>query len=179
MIGSLDAAAALLLAAAGLAKLLSPMAAARMLSRAWQGLRRVPALSLLVRVGGLVEMLVGLAVVVVGGRLPATLLAGCYLVFTVVSVRLVLGRRRASCGCFGRADSPVGRPHVAVNVGFLGSAVAGIAQPAGPVADVYDAGPLAGSIAAGQIVLLAWLAFLSITALPALAADRRRLEEAR
>jgi hypothetical protein len=179
MIGSLVAAAALVVGAAGIAKVISPAPAARMLTQGWRGLRRMRALPTIVRIGGLAEVAIAAAVIATGARVAAALLAACYLVFTAVALRLVIGRPRTPCGCFGRAGTAVGRTHVAVDAAFLAAALAGTIRPAGPAAGLLDHGAVVATIGAAQVVLLAVLAYLCITALPDLGADRRRLVEAR
>ena len=175
MLGSIELAAALLLLAAGVAKVRSPDAAATMLRRAAPRLPAALRQPSAVRIGGVLEAAIATAVVLTGTRAAAALLAGCYAVFAVVSIRLTVLGQRASCGCFGRTDSPVGAAHVVLNVLALAVAAAGVVRPTGPVAGLFDGALLAGLIGAAQAVLVAYLGFLSITALPALAADRQRV----
>jgi hypothetical protein len=177
MIDSLTAAAAILVAVAGVAKVRSPQAAVAMLRRGWPGLRRFARLPSAVRVGGAAETSVGLAVLAAGGRVGAALLAACYLAFAVVAGRLMRRGDNASCGCFGRSDSPVGRAHLGLNLVCVAVSVTAAVRSSRPVGGVLEHGVAIGSIAALQILLLAWLGFLSITALPALAAARRRVVE--
>ena len=92
-----------------------------------------------------------------------------------MAARLISLGARQSCGCFGRTDSPVGRPHGAVNLAALAVAVAAAVRPAGPAGGLFEHGPLAGTVGLAQAGLLAYLGFLSITALPALAAARRQV----
>jgi methylamine utilization protein MauE len=176
MIGALELAAALLLAAAGAAKLVAPGPAAAMLRRAVpplaRNLRAVPAV---VRVGGAAELAIGIGVAVTGSRWSALLLALAYAAFAVVAARLIRLGTRQSCGCFGRTDSPVGRPHVALNLAALAVAIAAVVRPAGPAGGLFDHGALAATVGLAQAGLLAYLGFLSITALPALAAARRQV----
>jgi hypothetical protein len=174
MIGSLQLAAALLLGAAGLAKLVAPGPAAAMLRRAW---RVVP--SAVVRAAAAIEMVVALAVIALGDRAAALALGACYLACAAVSVRLMQRRERASCGCFGRADAPVGGVHLAVNAAAFGIAAAAALRPPGRFGGLFEDGALHGVVGVGQSALLAYLAFLLLTALPALTAARRRLMEAR
>jgi hypothetical protein len=178
VIGSLQLAAALLLAGAGFAKLRAPDQAAAMLRQTgWTTLRRSTA-RLLVRAGGIVEVAVGAAVIATGSRVAAVLLGCCYLVFLIVAGRLLHGGQRVSCGCFGATDSPIGIAHLAVNLAAAAIAVAALVRPPGTVGGLFDGDPLTGVVGVGQSILLAYLAFLSITALPALVAARRRLLEA-
>jgi hypothetical protein len=178
MVGSVLLAAAMLLIGAGGAKLAAPAAATAMVRRSWPRLRAVGRLDDGVRVGGTMEIAAGLLVIGHGGRLAAGLLAAGYLTFLAVSLRLVrAGRstgRSTSCGCFGRADSPVGVSHVVLNVCGLAAGVAAMASPVGPVGDLFTGSTAAGLVGVAQAGLLAYLGFLSITALPALAAERRR-----
>lgn len=177
MIGSVQLAAALLLAGAGLAKLFAPDQAAAMLRKAWWTRLRSGAALVLVRIAGVVEIGVGVAVTATGARIAAALLGCCYLAFLVVAGRLLLRGQRTSCGCFGAADSPIGIGHLVVNVVAMGVAIAAVIRPPGPVGGLFDDDVLTGVVGLGQAVLLAYLAFLSITALPALVAARRRLLE--
>jgi hypothetical protein len=174
MIGSLELAAALLLGGAGTAKLVAPGPAAAMLRRAW---RPVP--HAVVRVGAVPELAVTLAVVARGDRASALALGGCYLAFAAVTVRLMRRRERASCGCFGRADGPVGGIHLAVNAAAIGIAAAAAIRPPGRLGGLFDEGALRGVVGAGQSALLAYLAFLALTALPSMTAARRLLMESR
>lgn len=173
MIGSLVLAAAFLLAGAGLAKAFAPDAAVTMLRSGWPALRRVPRLGVAVRAGGVTEAAVGGAVASVGGAVPVALLGAGYLAFAVVTIRLVSRGQRSSCGCFGRADSPVGPAHLVLNVACVGIAVAGTIRPPGPLGSLADGPALPAVVGVAQAALLAYLGFLSITALPALTTARR------
>lgn len=178
MIGSVELAAALLLAGAGAAKLRAPQPAAAMLRRARLASLRPGRSRILIRTVGVAELGIGLAACVTGGRVAAALLGCCYVAFLIVAVRLLRGGHRASCGCFGATDSPVGAGHLVVNLVGIATASATVARPTGAVGGLLDDERLAGVVGVGQAVLLAYLAFLSITALPALLAARRRLLEA-
>lgn len=179
MIGPVQLAAALLLAGAGAAKLRAPDQAAAMLRAAWRTRLRADAAQVLVRIGGTVEIAVGASVAASGSRVAAALLGCCYLAFLVTAWTLLRRGHRSSCGCFGATESPVGVGHLVVNVVAVGIAIAAAVRPPGPVGGLFDDDVLTGVVGVGQAVLLAYLAFLSITALPALVAARRRLLEAR
>jgi hypothetical protein len=181
MIGSLEMAAALLLTGAGLAKLRSPGQAAAVVRRVspWRGEAWSRAAPLAVRAAGLVEVGAGTAVVVTGYRLCTLLLGACYLAFALVVLALRRDRQHTSCGCFGRADSPVGAAHLVLNLTCLGASAAAFVRPPGSFGGLLGHGALPGVVATGQAVLLAYLGFLSITALPALGAARRQLLETR
>jgi len=177
MIGCLQLAAALLLLGAGGAKLRNPTPAVAMVRRVWRSAPTDRTGRLLLRVVAVAEVAVGVFALAAGSRLAAALLAACYLGFLAVAGRLLITGDRGSCGCFGAAPSPVGAGHLAVNTAAVGVAIAALVHPPGPVTGLFDAGALAGLVAVGQAVLLAYLAFLSITALPGLLAARRQLLE--
>ena len=125
---------------------------------------------------GAVEVASGVAALAAGGRIALCVLAGCYFVLTAVAVRLAAGPQRAPCGCFGAADGTVGVPHVVFDTCCLAAAVAGAVRPPGSVLALFDGGTLAGVTVVAQVLLLATVGYLSITALPALAAARRDVE---
>jgi hypothetical protein len=150
-----------------------------MLRRASHPVRPRPGTSrALARWSGAVEVAIGVAVIASGGRLAAALLGSCYLAFLAVATRLLRTGQRTSCGCFGTADSPVGMGHLAVNAIAIGVAAAAVVRPPGPAGGLFSDDLLHGIVGLAQAGLLAYLAFLSITALPALLAARRRLLEA-
>jgi hypothetical protein len=165
------ASAALLLIVSGLAKLRSPGAAAATVDQlhlpGWRRVAHLPA----VRAFGLAEIGIGAAVLAAGGRAPAMLLAAIYLAFTVVVLALLRRGASSSCGCFGAADAPVSWAHLVVDVAALAAAVAVAARPADPLSAVHGA---AGAVLVAQVGVLTALAYLSITALPALAAARQK-----
>ena len=175
MEGSLEMAAALLLACAGLAKLRSPSPAAAMVRRAWPRMRRLPVVAVVRTVAG-AEVAFGLAALVTGDRPSAIALALWYAAFAGVTVRLVRRAPATSCGCFGAQDSPVGPTHIAFNLLCAGIAVGAAVRPPGAFGGIFGRGALPALVGTGQVLLLAYLGFLSITALPALAAARRTLE---
>lgn len=177
MIGSLQLAAAVLLMAAGAGKVRAPRSAAAMLQRSWLSAPRRITATAAVRTFGVVEVAVGALVCATGSRVSAALLAGCYFAFVMVATRLLRHGQRGSCGCFGDTDSPIGIAHVLVNCAGLAAAITAFIRAPGPVGGLLDGDALIGAVGVGQAVLLAYLAFLSITALPALVAARRRLLE--
>jgi hypothetical protein len=173
MEGSLEIAAALLLACAGLAKLRVPSPAVTMVRRVWP---RLPSGMLVVRCVGAGELVVGLLAIGLGSRSASLALAGWYIAFTTLTVYLVRHAPATPCGCFGRADSPIGIAHVLQNAICAGIAAVAVARPPGRFGGLPDHGALTAAVGSAQAVLLAYLGFLSITALPALAAARRQLE---
>lgn len=170
VVSALAAAAAMLLLVAGVAKLRTPGPAAMLFRHA----RRTTARRL-VRLAAVAEVAVALLALVLGGRVGAGALALGYAVVTAVAVRLATAPQKAPCGCFGAADGDVGRAHVVVDLCCLAAAVTAAATGAAP-ADLWHAGGLVGTVAAAQSAVLAALAYLCITALPALAAARSKLE---
>lgn len=110
----------------------------------------------LARGSGVLELAVGVAAIVVGGRVLASVVAALYVVFTVV---VVLARRRgaASCGCFGAADAPPGPVHVAVNGVSAVVAIAAAVMVPAPLTDVLAEQPLAGVPYVAAVVLGTWM----------------------
>lgn len=161
----LHVAAALLLIVAGLAKILRPAPTAELLTSF--GLPEVPAA---VAVIGVVESVVGILALAVGGPLWAAATGTLYVGFIIVVGRaLATGAR--SCGCFGRIDSPPSVLHLIGNAGFAVVSFVAAAgrtpaqvmadQPAGGVGFVLGAGVVAG------------LALVAFTAVPEALAARR------
>jgi len=170
MIGALCAAAAVLLLWSGLAKVARPAATARMLAGVLG--RPVQGSHALVRLLGLVELTIGAAVLVTGGRVACAALAGCYLVFTMVAVRLAGGVRPVPCGCFGRADAPTGRLHVVVVAVACAAGIAGTVAPPGPWGGYTGQPALVAAVGLGQVVLLAGMAYVLVAVLPSVLSDR-------
>jgi hypothetical protein len=176
MEGSLEMAATLLLVCAGVAKLRAPAPAAAMVRRVWpRSAARLP-VSWAVRLVGVAEIGFGVAALLTGDRVSAVALALWYSAFTAVTMRLVRRAPATSCGCFGAQDSPVGPAHIVFNLLCAAIAVGAAARPPGAFGGVFDRDVLPAALGAGQVLVLAYLGFLSITALPALAAARRQLE---
>jgi hypothetical protein len=173
---ALTVAAAALLAVAGAAKLRTPAPAASMLVGFWPRLRPLGRARTVARGVAAVELGVGVACVALGGRITAALLAVCYLALTAVAVRLATGAQPASCGCFGAADGDVGPAHVVLDCCAAAVAVTAVFVAPDNVAGLFHAGVGVGLTSCAQAALLAALGYLSITALPALAAARRTLE---
>jgi hypothetical protein len=101
------------------------------------------------------------------------LLAVAYAVFALTAARLLALGQRTSCGCFGAADAPVGVPHLVLNVAAVGVAVAATIAPPGQWGGVFAGSAVQSVVGIGQVLVLAYLGFLCITALPALGAARR------
>ena len=154
--------AALLLTAAGALKAVDPVTTAGALRKA--GLPGAPAL---VRAGGVVEVVIGVAAIATGAPVAAALVALSYALFTAfVVVALVRRLPIGSCGCFGKVDTPPSIVHVVLDLGFAG--VAAAAAVAGEVAlpDVVADQPLAGIPFLLLLAIGCSLVFLAFTALP-------------
>lgn len=175
MLGALEVATALLLGAAGIAKLLAPRPAAAMLRRAWPRLPARSALPLAVRATGLGELGTCVVVAVTGDRASAALLAAWYVGFAALTTRLLRRAPRSGCGCFGATDAPAGALHVALNAACAAIAVAAAVRPPGRFGGLLDRGVLHGIIGTGQAVLLAYAGYLVATALATLSDARRRV----
>ncbi|HEY8547667.1 MAG TPA: MauE/DoxX family redox-associated membrane protein [Acidimicrobiales bacterium] len=131
-------AAALLLVVAGAAKVADP-------SRTAGALRALgwPSSPWLVRAAAAAELLLGLVVLVVGGRVPALLVAASYLGFALfVMAALRSGTPVGTCGCFARDDTPPSPAHVALDAVLAAGAV------------------LAGALDAPALLDASWAAWL-------------------
>lgn len=161
--------AALLLVASGWTKLRRPGGTATAIA----ALTRRPAVRDGVgrgaaRAVGLAELCVAGLVLAAGGRPAAGLLAALYLGFLVVAARLRSVAAGTSCGCFGAASAPVGRAHLVVCACAVATAGAGLVVPPAGVAEVVRAAPGTGPVLVALVVVLAALAYLCLTSLPAL-----------
>ncbi len=113
----------LLLIAAGVTKTLEPLSLVRALRAA--GLRvRAPLLARWVRVAAALEGLLGLAAVAHSSRVVALFVALSYAGFTAFVLRaLRRGGPLASCGCFGKTDTPPTVGHVVVTAALSSAAL--------------------------------------------------------
>jgi hypothetical protein len=149
-------ASALIITAAGFLKLVNPTPAARFLA----GLHLPPS-RLAVRLVALVEIAVGLAVTLIGGRASPAAAAILFAGFlaALVGHRLRTGRSTVSCGCFGSTAEVPLAPHVAALAVVLGASVGAAVASRRSLLDVVT------SVAPGQAVLLvALLALVCIAA---------------
>ena len=155
------AAAAVLLVAGGAPKAWAPGDTARAL----RGLR-LPVTPLVVRVLGAAEVGSGFALLVSPGRVTAAVVAGWYAVFTaVVALALRSARPLATCGCFGRAETP---PTVAHLLLVAAASVTTGAFAARPVAGLLDGQPVSGVPFIAFVALTAWFGYLVMSRLAAL-----------
>jgi hypothetical protein len=167
--------AATLLIIGGSAKVVAPFDTATALGGL--GLR-IPAV--VVRAGAALEGAIGLYALVIGDRIAAALVALSFAVFFAF-VCLALGRRApiATCGCFGRADSPPSVVHLAIDAGAVLAAAAVVVDPGVALADVVGGQPLAGAPYLLLVVTGVYLAYVAMTALPRTLASVRLSEERR
>lgn len=155
-------AAAALLVLAGVPKLADP--SSLVLALRSVGLAARPAGG---RVVAAAEIAVGGLALVAPGRLSGLLVAAAYLAFSAfVAVALSRGGVLASCGCFGRPDTPPTRSHLAVTALL---AVSGGAVAWAPPDSLWSAAgeqPVAVATLLGFAALIAALAYLAIAVLP-------------
>jgi hypothetical protein len=171
-------AAALLLGAAGIAKLSrhapyrSALAAAQIpVLQRWTGRSAA-------RLAGLAELLLALVAVAIGGRLGAGLLAVAYLGLAAVSWRMMSVAAGSDCGCFGRS-SAISHAHTAVNTMFAVIGVTGLFFPQPSLLDAVPAAPWSGIPLVLGTSLLAYLSYVLMAVYPELLRSRARLAESR
>ena len=161
-------ASALLLVVAGAAKVRDPLPLVRALRSA-----RLPAPVSGVRLLAAAEALLGTTALLLGGRLTAALVAASYAAFTGF---VLLVRRRggvlASCGCFGRADTPPTTGHAVVTGALALLAGAVTAAPLGTLPQVLATGPAVGLPLLLAVVTVAVLVHAVLGLLPALRTAR-------
>lgn len=158
---------ALLLAAAGAQKLVNPAATGAALQIA-----KLPSHAGFVRLLGGYELGVAAAVLLVGGSLPAALLAVTYAAFAGFAFRQ--SRRGEGCGCFGEADAPTTSVHVVLNIGAAVAAAGAAWSPTSPLPALRDE-PLVLAAGGALLVTAAVLLRLTLTALPELNAAQALL----
>ncbi len=127
----------------------------------------LPGWPVLVRVGGAVEVVIGVSAFVTGATVSAVLVALSYLVF----LGFVLAALRrdvpiASCGCFGKADTPPSRVHVGVNLAAVAAAVTVALDPGVGIVDTIRGQPLAGIPYVLLVGLGVSLVFVALSSLP-------------
>lgn len=159
--------AAALLAIGGALKAVRPRDTALALTAVGLRLPRFLPSRVLVRLGGALEVVIGVGALVTGGAGFAALVAASYLAFAgFVVVALRSGKPISSCGCFGKVDTPPSPVHVVIDLAFAGVAVA--AAIVGDVAlpDVLGDQPLLGIPFLFLLAIGLYLVFLAFTALP-------------
>jgi len=168
----LVSAAALLLAAAGLAKLRqhSPTRSALAAAGIPGADRLKPATAN--RLSGAVELTLAAVALVAGGRLAAVLVALAYAVLAVLSWRMVRIEAGQDCGCFARPVA-VTHWHTAVNAGCAVAGLLGIGWPGRSLAGEFGRHPATAAALLLAAATLAYLAYLAMAALPELIAATR------
>ena len=166
--------AAVLLAAAGVAKTIDPTMTVGALRRFG-----IPVSSTAVRGLGAIEAVLALAAAITGARGLVLAVAVSYLVF---STFVVIARARrlpiGSCGCFGRVDTPPSWIHVAVNLAAAASAFGVAARDGGGLTSTLDSQPLGGVPFLALVAVGTYAAFTALTVVPQLAmvSARRRTQ---
>jgi hypothetical protein len=128
-----------------------------------------------VRVGGVVEAVIGAAALLTGTWWAVALVALSYAAFaTFVVYALRSGAPISSCGCFGKVDTPPSTVHVVLDVAFAAVAAAAVAHGVA-LPDVLAGQPLAGVPFAFLSVLGCSLVFVAFTELPKTSAAVRRI----
>jgi hypothetical protein len=177
MLGLLNA-AAILLAAAGLAKLIRPGTGKPALVTAGvPGADRISG-PLLNRASGALELLLALVAIIAGGRPAAVLITVVYVVLAGLSIRMMSlssGKTAPDCGCFG-SSSQLTHWHTTVNGGFALIGLAAIGWPPDRL-DTQPAGTALVLLLAS--ITLAYLGFLLMTVLPELLGAAAPLEVSR
>jgi Methylamine utilisation protein MauE len=168
--------AAGLLVVAGLAKAARPDDTARALAGLLPGSSSLRLLRWTVRCGALAEATLGVAAMVFPRPVTATLVALSYVGFAgVVWIARRWGGPLATCGCFGRPDTPPTAVHLVVDLALAGAAaVVALGAPG----DGTLAAQLAHQPGAGVPLLFVsavglWLTTLALSTLAALTAARR------
>jgi hypothetical protein len=145
-------ASAALLVAAGVPKVADPLPLVRAVRAA--GLPLGPTV---VRALAAAEVAVGLWAIAAPSRIPALLVCSAYLAFTVfVAHTLRRGGFLTSCGCFGKADTPPTRSHLAVTGAAAVAAAAVVAVPESATWPESVPGAVGTAALAGLIAFLAW-----------------------
>ncbi len=182
LIGPYLVASALLVLAGG-AKAWRPDDTARalapLLPRSLRALRRA---RILVRAGALAEAALGFTALVLPHPVTAALVAASYAGFAAV---VALARRRggalATCGCFGRPDTPPTMVHLLLDLALAAAAaVVAVAAPtSGTLFGLLERQPWGGLPLLAVSAVGLWLAFLALSALGALEGARRLVDRRR
>jgi hypothetical protein len=123
-----------------------------------------------VRALGLVEIVTAGAVLATDAPPASVALATLYLGFAIfVGYALRSRLPVASCGCFGREDTPPTLVHLVVTLMGAAAGCASVVSPPGPVWSAIDATPWSGFPFLGATALLAYLLYVSLTVLARLA----------
>lgn len=163
--------AAVVLVLAGAAKAWRPAGAARALAAFG-----LPPSTSLVRALAVVEVAIGGAAAVEGGRVAGAAVAACYLAFAA-AVGPLARADGSGCGCFGQDDDARPGPiHVVLNLCGAAAGSAAALASAGGAAAIVAAGGWSGVLATASALLASALVVAAYTVVPevsAAAADRR------
>lgn len=156
-------AAALLLVVAGVAKIVRPESTVGALHSV-----SAPASTWSVRILGAGEIALGAAALIIGGVVVDTLVAVAYAAFlTFVLVARRHGGAVASCGCFGREDTPPTGAHVIVT-----TLAVGVAMMAAATGGHDGLSSLPLQLESAEVIafaaLTAWLGWLALAVMPRL-----------
>jgi len=154
---------ATLLVVSGLPKILSPKQTATALAAIG-----LPNSATLGRGLGLAEIVIGLAVLLFGGKLAALAMGVIYVSFSGFVVYGLATTKVKSCGCFAADDTPPSLLHLAVDLSAAAVAFTLAWRPIGDLVATMAETPWAGLPLAGLVVVGAWLAYLVLTLLPPL-----------
>lgn len=177
--------AAGLLVGAGVAKALRPDDTARALAtlvpRPVRALASPRPLRAAVRVGAATEVALGALALALPRPVTAAMVAFSYLAFAgVVAYAVARGGALASCGCFGRPDTPATVTHALIDLGLAaGSAIVALHAPGtGSIVTVLAHQPQAGIPLVFVSAVGLWLTYLALSVLPALEGARRLVRRA-
>jgi hypothetical protein len=122
-----------------------------------------------VRVGGSIEAVLGVVALVVASTLTAALVGASYVIFFVfVAIAMIRRLPIASCGCFGRADSPPSFVHLGINAGAVVATVVVAIDPGLAPSDLVRHEVLDGVAYAVLVIVGIAAAALAVTILPRL-----------
>jgi hypothetical protein len=168
--------AAGLLCVAGLAKAMQPHDTARALAPLLPGRPSLPTMRWIVRSVALLEAVLGAVAILLPRPATAGLVALSYLCFSgVVAYVGWRGGPLATCGCFGRSDTPPTVLHFVIDLVLAGAAatVAFGASQQGTLATELAHQPWSGVPLLFVSAVGLWLTALALSALAALSAARR------
>jgi hypothetical protein len=174
----LVSAAALLLAGAGVAKLRQPSPTRSALAAAGvPGAHRLGAKAAN-RLSGAAELAIAALALLVGGRVAAASIALGYLVLAGLSARMMSIESGQDCGCFAK-PAPVSHWHTAVNLSCMLAGLIALVAPADSLVSRFGDSPGTAAALLLAAVVLAYLCYLMMTALPELITATAELEVAR
>ena len=126
------------------------------------------------RLLGIIEITIAGSALILGGLVPAALVAVTYLGFAgFVALLSSRTRNTAPCVCFGSSSAPVGTLHIVINLAVAALAGAAAADTTGGLGQAATDTPWAGLPFYGLTALLAWTAYVTLTLLPELQATMK------